>query len=93
MIFCEIDIAHPAAKNIIELSWTQDEECGDGMTSVIVATHCLLQAVVAQRTRRYGLKAILENDVGDDSAGMRYQQEGYEERQCNTGQGRQSCTM
>jgi hypothetical protein len=36
-ILCEIDVAHPAAKNMIELSRTQDEEyCGDGTTSVIV---------------------------------------------------------
>jgi T-complex protein 1 subunit gamma len=29
-------VAHPAAKNMIELSRTQDEECGDGTTSVII---------------------------------------------------------
>ena len=29
-------MAHPAAKNMIELSRTQDEECGDGTTSVII---------------------------------------------------------
>ncbi|KAJ9539409.1 hypothetical protein OSB04_032142 [Centaurea solstitialis] len=32
----EVDIAHPAAKSMIELSRTQDEEVGDGSTSVIV---------------------------------------------------------
>jgi hypothetical protein len=31
-ILREIDVAHPAAKNMIELSRTQDEECGDGTT-------------------------------------------------------------
>jgi T-complex protein 1 subunit gamma len=35
-ILREIDVAHPAAKNMIELSRTQDEECGDGTTSVII---------------------------------------------------------
>ncbi|CAM0910428.1 unnamed protein product [Alopecurus aequalis] len=35
-ILREIDIAHPAAKSMIELSRTQDEEVGDGTTSVIV---------------------------------------------------------
>ena len=35
-ILREIEVAHPAAKNMIELSRTQDEECGDGTTSVIV---------------------------------------------------------
>jgi hypothetical protein len=31
-----MDVAHPAAENMIELSQTQDEECGDGTTSVII---------------------------------------------------------
>ena len=32
----EIDVTHPAAKSMIELSRTQDEETGDGTTSVII---------------------------------------------------------
>jgi len=35
-ILREIDVSHPAAKSIIELSRTQDEEVGDGTTSVII---------------------------------------------------------
>lgn len=35
-ILREIDVAHPAAKAMIELSRTQDEEVGDGTTSVII---------------------------------------------------------
>jgi T-complex protein 1 subunit gamma len=35
-ILRELNVAHPAAKSIIELSKTQDEEVGDGTTSVIV---------------------------------------------------------
>lgn len=35
-ILREIDVAHPAAKNMIDLSRTQDEEVGDGTTSVII---------------------------------------------------------
>ncbi|KAF5375622.1 hypothetical protein D9757_008521 [Collybiopsis confluens] len=41
-ILREIDVAHPAAKNILELSRTQDEECGDGTTSVIVLAASIL---------------------------------------------------
>ena len=41
-ILREIDVAHPAAKNMIELSRTQDEECGDGTTSVIILGALLL---------------------------------------------------
>ena len=35
-ILREIDVRHPAAKSMIELSRTQDEEVGDGTTSVII---------------------------------------------------------
>lgn len=35
-ILREIEVAHPAAKNMIELSRTQDEEVGDGTTTVII---------------------------------------------------------
>nr|WCZ58614.1 T-complex protein 1 subunit gamma [Andalucia godoyi] len=35
-ILREIEVTHPAAKSIIDLSRTQDEEVGDGTTSVIV---------------------------------------------------------
>ena len=35
-ILREIDVSHPAAKSIIDLSRTQDEEVGDGTTSVII---------------------------------------------------------
>jgi T-complex protein 1 subunit gamma len=35
-ILREIDVAHPAAKSMIELARAQDEEVGDGTTSVII---------------------------------------------------------
>lgn len=35
-ILREIDVAHPAAKSVIELSRAQDEEVGDGTTSVVI---------------------------------------------------------
>lgn len=35
-ILREVDVTHPAAKNMIELARTQDEEVGDGTTSVII---------------------------------------------------------
>ncbi|KAA8895025.1 T-complex protein 1 gamma subunit [Sphaerosporella brunnea] len=35
-ILREIEVAHPAAKSMIELARTQDEEVGDGTTSVII---------------------------------------------------------
>jgi len=35
-ILREIDVAHPAAKSMLEISRSQDEEVGDGTTSVII---------------------------------------------------------
>eukprot|EP01134_Creolimax_fragrantissima_P007649 CFRG7649T1 len=37
-ILREIDVSHPAAKSMVEISRTQDEEVGDGTTSVIIMT-------------------------------------------------------
>ena len=44
-ILKEIDVEHPAAKMVVEVAKTQDEECGDGTTSaVIIAGEMLKQA-------------------------------------------------
>ena len=32
----QIQVQHPAAKSLLEISRTQDEEVGDGTTSVII---------------------------------------------------------
>ena len=39
----EIDVEHPAAKMIIEVAKSQDEECGDGTTSAAILTGELLK--------------------------------------------------
>ncbi|KAK9769401.1 putative T-complex protein 1 subunit gamma [Seiridium cardinale] len=45
-ILREIEVSHPAAKSMIELSRTQDEEVGDGTTTVIIlAGEILAQAL------------------------------------------------
>lgn len=43
-ILREIDVQHPAAKSVIELARVQDEEVGDGTTSVIILTGELMIA-------------------------------------------------
>lgn len=43
-ILREIDVSHPAAKSMIELSRAQDEEVGDGTTSVIILAGEMLAA-------------------------------------------------
>ncbi len=42
-ILKEIDVEHPAAKMVIEVSKTQDDECGDGTTSAVVIAGELLK--------------------------------------------------
>ncbi|MES1920864.1 hypothetical protein MHBO_002486 [Bonamia ostreae] len=44
-ILREIEVRHPAAKSLIELSRTQDEQVGDGTTSVVVLAGELMEAV------------------------------------------------
>ncbi len=42
-ILKELDIEHPAAKMIVEIAKTQDNECGDGTTSAVVIAGELLK--------------------------------------------------
>ncbi|MEF8835694.1 MAG: thermosome subunit alpha [Candidatus Thermoplasmatota archaeon] len=42
-ILNEIDIEHPAAKMLVEVADTQEEECGDGTTSAVVLSGELLK--------------------------------------------------
>ena len=44
-ILREVAVSHPAAKSMIELSRTQDEEVGDGTTSVIILGRVPLRRV------------------------------------------------
>ncbi|KAF5946449.1 hypothetical protein HYC85_016677 [Camellia sinensis] len=52
-ILRELDVAHPAAKSMIELSRTQDEEVGDGTTSVIVLAGEMLHVAEAFIDKNY----------------------------------------
>ncbi|CAN4105551.1 unnamed protein product [Withania somnifera] len=52
-ILRELDLAHPAAKSMIELSRTQDEEVGDGTTSVIVLAGEMLHVAEAFIDNKY----------------------------------------
>lgn len=51
-ILREIDVSHPAAKSMIELSRTQDEEVGDGTTSVIVLAGEMLHVAIPFMERK-----------------------------------------
>lgn len=52
-ILREIDVAHPAARTVMDLARSQDEEVGDGTTSVIVLAGEMLAA--AEPSLRRGL--------------------------------------
>jgi T-complex protein 1 subunit gamma len=55
-ILREIEVSHPAAKSMIELSRTQDEEVGDGTTTVIILGKeylCLLGLMLIDCADRY----------------------------------------
>jgi len=45
-ILKEIDVEHPAAKMLVEVAKTQDEECGDGTTTAVILTGELLKKSV-----------------------------------------------
>lgn len=69
-ILREIDVSHPAAKSVIELARTQDEEVGDGTTSVIVLAGEILAGCEPLLERRLhptvicrGLVSALEDAV------------------------------
>ena len=51
-ILREIAVNHPAAKSMIELSKPQDEEVGDGTTSVIILAGELLTITAPWLERR-----------------------------------------
>ncbi|KAK1772598.1 T-complex protein 1 subunit gamma [Phialemonium atrogriseum] len=50
-ILREIEVSHPAAKSMIELSRTQDEEVGDGTTTVIILAGEILAHALPQLER------------------------------------------
>ena len=45
-ILKEIDVEHPAAKMLVEVAKTQDEECGDGTTTAVILAGELLKKSV-----------------------------------------------
>ncbi|PSC73318.1 T-complex 1 subunit gamma [Micractinium conductrix] len=62
-ILREIDVSHPAAKSIIELSRTQDEEVGDGTTSVIILAGEMLAAAEPHLERHLHPTTIIRGYV------------------------------
>ncbi|KAG0639926.1 chaperonin Cpn60/TCP-1 family [Tuber brumale] len=59
-ILREIEVAHPAAKSMIELSRTQDEEVGDGTTTVIILAGEILAQALPQLQRNIHPVVIIQ---------------------------------
>ncbi|KEF60830.1 T-complex protein 1 subunit gamma [Exophiala aquamarina CBS 119918] len=59
-ILREIEVAHPAAKSMIELSRTQDEEVGDGTTTVIILAGEMLAQALPQLERNIHPVVIIQ---------------------------------
>jgi thermosome len=56
----EMDIQHPAAKMMVEVSKTQDDEVGDGTTSVVVLTGELLGKAVELMDKKIHPTVIID---------------------------------
>ncbi|OQO10117.1 T-complex protein 1 subunit gamma [Cryoendolithus antarcticus] len=59
-ILREIEVAHPAAKSMIELARTQDEEVGDGTTTVIILAGEILALSLPQLDRHIHPVVIIQ---------------------------------
>ncbi len=60
-ILREIDCKHPTAKSLIELARMQDEEVGDGTTSVIIMTGEMMQSARPFLEREYHPSIIVKS--------------------------------
>ena len=58
-ILREVDVSHPAAKSMIELSRAQDEEVGDGTTSVIILSGEILSLALPMIERNFHPTVII----------------------------------
>ncbi|OGS44247.1 MAG: thermosome subunit, partial [Euryarchaeota archaeon RBG_13_57_23] len=76
-ILKEIDVEHPAAKMLVEVAKTQDEECGDGTTTAVILAGELLkkaEAMIEQNVHPtvisggYRMAAQKARDLLDDLA-------------------------
>lgn len=65
-ILKEMNVIHPAAKMLVELSKAQDTEAGDGTTSVVVIAGALLEA--AERLLQKGIHPTSISDAFQQAA-------------------------
>lgn len=71
-----LEVEHPAAKVLVELAQLQDEEVGDGTTSVVIIAAELLKVHVTFIIQKFETKPFVKNDeispIHFDSYGEKY---------------------
>lgn len=55
-----LEVEHPAAKVLVELAHLQDEEVGDGTTSVVIIAAELLKVCIVQLCNRQSVPECLD---------------------------------
>lgn len=70
-ILREVDVSHPTAKSMIELSRAQDEEVGDGTTSVIVLSAQVLSQAESFLLNKYHPTVIVQAYTKALAAGLK----------------------
>jgi thermosome len=68
----EMDIQHPAAKMMVEVAKTQDDEVGDGTTSVVVLAGELLGKAVDLMDKKIHPSVIIEGYRNAQEQALRY---------------------
>ena len=68
----EMDVQHPAAKMMVEVSKTQDDEVGDGTTSVVVLTGELLGKAVELMDKKIHPTVIIDGYRDAQEQALKY---------------------
>ncbi|MCW3978921.1 MAG: thermosome subunit beta [Candidatus Bathyarchaeota archaeon] len=71
----EMDVQHPAAKMMVEVSKTQDDEVGDGTTTVVVLTGELLGKAVELMSKKIHPTVIIDGYRDAQEQALKYLEE------------------
>ncbi|MCW3978930.1 MAG: thermosome subunit, partial [Candidatus Bathyarchaeota archaeon] len=71
----EMDVQHPAAKMMVEVSKTQDDEVGDGTTTVVVLTGELLGKAVELMDKKIHPTVIIDGYRDAQEQALKYLEE------------------
>jgi thermosome len=71
----EMDVQHPAAKMMVEVSKTQDDEVGDGTTTVVVLTGELLGKAVELMSKKIHPTVVIDGYRDAQEQALKYLEE------------------